>query len=534
MNFKLESRYVGNSANAYHLFPTQYLGSYCVDESGINRYGDEYVLSHYSQNTGAMRKIGFVEYQYKNGDITNYVRKQSDEVYDSDKLQVISSTENRSSSPEQNVTIIRYPFSYGTISPSATGNAKALLTLQNKNVLNIPVETYHYVQNGATQYITSGQVTTFLENAANTSYIVPDQIYLLETANELPSYTPTAINGTSSGITMDSHYPAESRIKFTTFDVNGNMIDIKKVNDKSMAYVWGYNNTLPIAEVVNADISKVNIVATTSFAFNPAITSSMSGFVKSPNFAIDFTQNATIGIQYNRAASPPAGSPYVDVKLVKDDGTVVFGPTRYYYSAYSPTPPTISPSLAPGTYAFYYLGEPFANTGMSLRIDMSYQWWEKSCKVFHTSFEENGANSTEARTGIKVWNGAYTFRLPSQNGTYALSYWQKSATPGGGWTTLNEQTITITGANAGTNMTIGSSGNIIDEVRLFPTNALMTTYTYDPLLGMTTTTDPANITTYYTYDSFGRLMSIKDDKQKILKNYQYQYNATPSYVNPEN
>ncbi len=64
--------------------------------------------------------------------------------------------------------------------------------------------------------------------------------------------------------------------------------------------------------------------------------------------------------------------------------------------------------------------------------------------------------------------------------------------------------------------------NHLDNLRNIP-GALVTTYTYSPLVGMTSETDPNGKTTYYEYDGFNRLTLIKDQDGNILKSYDYKY-----------
>jgi len=51
----------------------------------------------------------------------------------------------------------------------------------------------------------------------------------------------------------------------------------------------------------------------------------------------------------------------------------------------------------------------------------------------------------------------------------------------------------------------------------------MTTYTYDPLIGMSSETDTNGKTIYYEYDDFGRLKYILDYKGNVINKTDYHY-----------
>ncbi len=159
-------------------------------------------------------------------------------------------------------------------------------------------------------------------------------------------------------------------------------------------------------------------------------------------------------------------------------------------------------------------------------VNFAYKWQYnesyptvecKNCatdKFLYEGFEEATSNTTTvARTGDKASTAAYTVVLPA-TGTYTLTYWQKAGAEK--WKLVQVNNVTA-------NQSIGGNGIYIDDVRLLPPGAAMTTYTYDPLVGMTSMTDANNVTIYYEYDALLRLSVIRDQSGNIVKRYTYNY-----------
>jgi len=51
----------------------------------------------------------------------------------------------------------------------------------------------------------------------------------------------------------------------------------------------------------------------------------------------------------------------------------------------------------------------------------------------------------------------------------------------------------------------------------------LTTYTYDPLVGLTSMTDTRGYTMYYYYDGFNRLINIRDNEGNVVSEHEYNY-----------
>ncbi|MEW7289012.1 hypothetical protein [Aquimarina sp. 2304DJ70-9] len=100
-------------------------------------------------------------------------------------------------------------------------------------------------------------------------------------------------------------------------------------------------------------------------------------------------------------------------------------------------------------------------------------------------------------------------------------------------TTYTEVSAHVAGiqtkSNADTDRTIGNTGKegalrqSLDDLRNALPDALVTTYTYDPLIGVTSMTDPRGYTMYYEYDNSNRLEYVKDDAGKLISENKYGY-----------
>ncbi|PAW93178.1 hypothetical protein CKK33_06585 [Mucilaginibacter sp. MD40] len=147
--------------------------------------------------------------------------------------------------------------------------------------------------------------------------------------------------------------------------------------------------------------------------------------------------------------------------------------------------------------------------------------------IFFEGFEEGAGNGTinDSKTGHYSYTGNYTKVLSGlTNGAYVLSYYQKINSA---WKWMNQTMTVSTGS-----YTINLNAQI-DDVRFAPVGSMLTSYTYDPEIGMTSTMDVNGLANYYDYDEFQRLNTIRDNNRNLLKKYYYNYsNGTANDAPP--
>lgn len=165
-----------------------------------------------------------------------------------------------------------------------------------------------------------------------------------------------------------------------------------------------------------------------------------------------------------------------------------------------------------------------------------------STSVAYSSFENASKGNWNASGSIIADatspTGSYCYYLTGANiskaglqsgTTYIISYWSKngsytlSGSPiakqgrtSNGWTNYKHEVTGIT------SLTVSGNG-YIDELRLFPKNAVITTYTQKPSIGITSQCDVNSRITYYEYDDLGRMNIVRDQDRNIIKKICYNY-----------
>lgn len=137
--------------------------------------------------------------------------------------------------------------------------------------------------------------------------------------------------------------------------------------------------------------------------------------------------------------------------------------------------------------------------------------------------------------GYRLQQGATNItgaKLLTAGKSYTLSFWCLGGTPlvmigniavpysvplatVGNWNYF--ELLIIPSAAANFKIMPPASGTVyIDEIRLFPTGTMMQSWTYEPLFGVSSTTDARGTTVFYEYDKLGRQTIVRDQQKNIL------------------
>lgn len=300
-----------------------------------------------------------------------------------------------------------------------------------------------------------------------------------------------------------------SRQQFFKYDLaTSNLLSTYETNGKSTSYQYGYASAYPVAKAVNVTSS-----STASFTTG----TTYGGFFYLPGSS-SFTTNTAGSIQLNLSFGSYPGSSnlttanYTLTGPQNASGTLCFSMTGTGCSGLSSS--VTLPNMPVGTYVLSVsvsTNTPSSNPTINWYVPNTTATYTYSKEFFYEDFEQGAANATgNAHTGKGYYTGTYSvnWTLPNAR-SYVMQWWSLVS---GVWQ-FNEQAYTGPTSLTGT----------VDDVRIFPTDAQMTTFTYNPLIGLTGETDPSGRSLTHEYDGLSRLNITRDDDKNIIKKICYSY-----------
>jgi YD repeat-containing protein len=374
--------------------------------------------------------------------------------------------------------------------------------------------TYYYSNDAGIPLVTTSEqnvLSVLASPAVNATSLL---IHQVENRNGSTRAKHVVYSSYSSG-TGTNYYPATSNVytggtlvhqQNLNYDPTKSLLISSNMSgDKSTSSVYDYKSSVPTASIVNASAQVA--VSTSQGQQSGAITTIAGSETVTTSYAGPINLSFHVG--------GVAGTFSVSVSILNlSGGNVVPAQTLCYSttggcsnSSYT------SPSVAAGTYIIH--AEPVGTqttTGWVVNFSYPYTFVTATPtnEFFYEGFEQSTGTAGSAHTGNMYYNANYVTAFnPPNSRSYIIQWWNLV---NGAWV-FNQKSyssgMTLTGP--------------LDDIRIFPSDALMTTYTYNPLVGKTSEINPAGKTKTYEYDGLGRLLHIRDQDGNIIKQYDYEY-----------
>ncbi|MHA4847814.1 carbohydrate binding domain-containing protein [Flavitalea antarctica] len=327
-----------------------------------------------------------------------------------------------------------------------------ILKMQQRNLVKDWIEKRESVK----RIVNGNPLTQFVGAKFNSIYSgtsKPRTSYNLTPPAPISNFNPVAVS--SGQVTIDSRYQ-KSLSQISTIDNVGNILSGIDKTGVPASFVWGYNKSYPIAEVVNANANEV--------------------------FHSNFEEGGWEGTPEAQIYSPITSYDNTRSHTGRYSGKIV-NSLAGEYIVHSNTWITISNA---DSKKFKYAGWVYS-TGPGTEI---FLFMRRANETNYYSYVTSVATN-ETNKWVYL-EGEYL--VPAD--VTKLNIRLDCNAPGTAW---------------------------FDDVKIWPANSKIATFTHDPLVGITSHTDMNNKVKFFEYDGFGRLKLEKDDQGNILKTYEYNY-----------
>lgn len=356
--------------------------------------------------------------------------------------------------------------------------------------------------------------------------------------------------------TYDTLYQANGSLTTTsatyTYDTNYNLVKLVSPYDRTRGLVKEQRMYYPYHYTVGGTIGimRDSLIISQPVATETWITGDGNPRISSANITTyrqlgsgDFKPDTIFTFESNKPILQSTIGAFDAAKVVRNRD--YFKPQTYFAAFDTKGALSETRSVVTGEYnsIIYdydqrYIIAKVLNAGQS---DIAYTSFE-SIGSGNWTIASSSRNTTDKMTGKKSYslgNGNVSKSGLNSSVKYLVTIWAKSGasftvnggSPGTaiasqqGW---NLYSVKLTGI---TSVTISGS-DTIDELRLHPEDANMVTSTYEPLIGVISTTDANNTVSYNEYDNLNRPWLIRDKDKNIVKRFQYSDSAMLISVQP--
>ena len=151
------------------------------------------------------------------------------------------------------------------------------------------------------------------------------------------------------------------------------------------------------------------------------------------------------------------------------------------------------------------------------RGEVNHPYYEQWAQMRHFSFEGDVGDCQDGFESDCARIGSYTF---SAKFDPSLSYVIDMQVKRNGAWEYDRQAFQLSGGNT---YIISAGGLPFDEVRIYPVDAEVETYTWWPDGNLRSRTDGRGVTESFVYDAFGRLIEVRDTDGNRVEGYDYHY-----------
>jgi YD repeat-containing protein len=379
---------------------------------------------------------------------------------------------------------------------------KTITTTDSKG--NSYTQTFYHPDDANIPMVTSAEQSaiTALVNANNLGTIIHQQENRNGTIHQVHSSYGLFTAATMSRVNLNSTdmYAGNTLLKqkFYSYDQStSNLVSTRVTGGQPTSYLYGYNSTLPIASVFNAqDVYTTSVVNTTqNGAINNGTTSGSSTFTTSTAGDIVLSIYSSPGYTYSLSYTLSGAASRSGTLCAARTSTTCSYPETVTLTNMPAGTYSLSISLAGGNSPYVGIGYNYSGLSWSTSVVRG---------SYYEGFENNTISpSSNAHSGRYYSTTGHTvnFTIPDSR-SYILQWWSWADDK---WT-MHEQPYTGPVTVPG----------VVDDIRVFPKDGFMTNYAYIPQVGKTGVIDARGLTTSYFYDGLNRLSLIRDNDNNIV------------------